>query len=193
MNDLELAYDALNGKKAAYDLYWRYYDGDHPVVYAASRLREIFNNLDVSFNENWCEVVVAAELERINLRGLRAPNNTAAQARLDELWTLNQLGLESDDAHEAALVTGEAFLVVWPGEPTGTPRAYYNDPRLCHVFYDSENPRLKRYAAKWWRDDEGYVRLTLYYRERIEYYISQTKTDTALSARSFVATGDPAA
>lgn len=198
MNDLELAYDALNGKKAAYDLYWRYYDGDHPVVYAASRLREIFNNLDVSFNENWCEVVVAAELERINLRGLRAPNNPAAQARLDELWASNQLGLESDDAHEAALVTGESFLVVWPdeappGAPGGTPRAYYNDPRLCHVFYESENPRRKRYAAKWWRDDEGYVRLTLYYRDRIEYYRSQNKTDTALSAKSFAPLSDPVA
>lgn len=217
MSDLELAYDALSGKKADYDLYWRYYDGDHPVVYAASRLREIFNNLDVKFNENWCEVVIGAELERINLRGLRVlTDNQAAQEALDAVWAANQMPLEADDIAEGALVTGEAFLMVWPGtaeatagdaEPAGAaarissarmvtarpgPMAYYNDPRLCHVFYDTENPRRKRAAAKWWRDDDGYVKLTLYYSDRIEYYRSQQKTDAALSAKSFALFGEPA-
>jgi hypothetical protein len=43
--DLQRAFEALTGKQATYDNLFKYYDGDHPLVYSAKRLREIFHGL----------------------------------------------------------------------------------------------------------------------------------------------------
>lgn len=182
--DLELAYNALSGKQAAYDLLWRYYDGDHPLKYSTQRLREIFKHLNVSFVENWCAVVVDSAIERVNIAGFVVAGNEPAQDQLNADFAATELTLDSDDAHLAALVCGEAFVLIWPNE-AGEPEAYYNDPRMCHVQYDADNPREKRWAAKWWIAEDGRYRLVLYYTDTIEYYISTGKADSVRDATSF--------
>jgi hypothetical protein len=47
--DLKLAYEALLAKNVPYKKLWDYYDGDHPLMYTASRLEEIFKDLDAVF------------------------------------------------------------------------------------------------------------------------------------------------
>ena len=191
--DLERAFSALHNKNSTYDALWAYYDGDQPVVYTNRRLRDIFKGLDARFTQNWCAVVVDSLLERIRLTNFTV-GDEYAQRVLDALWAATELNLEADDAHEAALITGEAFIIVWrddgeDGSP-GPVQCYYNDPRLCHVFYDAENPRRKSFAAKWWDTDDGRRRLTLYYRDRLEYYISRGKAKNVSSAKSFEPFGD---
>ncbi len=170
--DLERAYEALGAKQAHYDLLWRYYDGDHPLRYSAERLRQLFDQLDAKFQENWCSVVVNAPMDRINLARFQVGEDEEATDLLNGEFERTELSLDSDDAHLAALVCGEAFIVVWPSEE-GEVEAYYNDPRLCHVQYDAENPRRPVWAAKWWVADDGHLRLTLYYPDRLEYYASK--------------------
>jgi hypothetical protein len=184
--DLERAYAALSGKRAEYDRLWRYYDGDQPLTYANERLREIFAGLGSNpvFTQNWAAVVIDACVERIHLDGLGA-SDEGQDAVLERMWTQLQLDGEADDAHLAALVTGESFLVVWPDVETGEPDAYYNDPRLCHVFYDADNPRRPRFAAKWWVADDDITRLTLYYPDRLEYYSARSKQQPQ-SASGFI-------
>ncbi len=168
--DVGRAVAALRDKLAQYDLFWAYYDGNHPQVYTNKRLAEIFRDIDINFSENWCAVVVDVLDDRVNLESVRVDD--AYQALMDSLWARLGLKIEADDCHQAAMVCGESFLIVWP-DADGHPDAYFNDPRLCHVFYDSASPRVKRYAAKWWHDDvEDVMRLTLYYPERIEYYVA---------------------
>lgn len=181
-NDLTAAYDAIMGKRASYTAAWGYYLGDQPLVYANERLREIFHGVQVKFIENWCGLVVDSVKERMQLTGFTVPD--ADQEILDRLWNENDLSLESDDLHEAALVTGEAFLVIWP-EETGIVEMYYNDPRLCHVFYEANRPRVPRYAAKMWTGDDGLEHMTLYYPDRLEYYVSSQKAENVSSAASF--------
>lgn len=184
MSDLEQAYKALAGKQSRYAAYWNYYHGAQPLVYTTQRLREIFNKLNAYFAENWCAVVIDAVKERVELKRI-AVEDDAVQKTMDALWYANELNLEADDIHTAAFVCGEAFMIVWPDEE-GWPQAFYNAPQLCHVFYESDNPRRKRFAAKWWDDDDGMKRLTLYYPDRLEYYISKGKSETVQSAASFV-------
>ena len=74
----------------------------------------------------------------------------------------------ADDAHLDALITTEAFEIVWPDEVTGDAVAYQNDSRSCHVFYEANNPRRARLAAKWWVGDDKRYHLNLYYPDRIE-------------------------
>ncbi len=170
--DVGRAVAALRDKLGQYDLFWNYYDGDHPQVYTNKRLAEIFRDLDVTFNENWCAVVVDALDDRVNLEAVRV-GKKRAQRTMDRLWRDLGLRIEADDCHQAAMVTGESFLIVWPDDE-GRPDAYFNDPRLCHVFYRADAPRVKRFAAKWWFDDSvtGRMKLTLYYPDRLEYYVS---------------------
>lgn len=185
--DLERAYEALSGKKARYDVLFNYYDGDQPLVYSTERLREVFQRLDARFEQNWCAVVVDSVLERLNLRGWDAPDKATNDA-LDAIWNANELELDAFDVHAGALITSEAFVVAWPGED-GEPEAYYNDPRLCHVFYDPEHPRVKRFAAKWWVGEDERLYLTLYYPDRLEYYVSTAKAENVRSANAFEAAG----
>lgn len=183
MTDLKRAYDALSGKKLSYDKLFNYYDGDQPLLYTNKRLEEIFKGLDAVFVENWCAVVIDAVKDRIDLASIDAPDENS-QAALDAIWAGSSLDLEADDAHEAALITGEGFIIAWPGDD-GIPQAFANDPRLCHAFYRSDNPREMEFAAKWWtsgRATSRATRLTLYYPDRLEYYQANTADPSSANA-----------
>ena len=187
--DLELAYKAIIGKRADQTLAWNYYLGNHPLVYANERLRDIFTG-EVKFSENWCSVVIDTMKERIDLTGFTVPDT--AQSVIDDLVTANELTIESDDLHEAALVTGEAYLIIWPNAD-GQTEIYYNDPRLCQAFYQADRPRAMRFAAKMWAGDDEYLRMILYYPDRLEYYKSTKKAENVTSANAFEPDEDTAA
>jgi len=189
--DLQIAVFNLSAKKLRYDRLWRYYDGEAPLVYTSERLRDVFSGLDARFTENWCAVVVDSVLDRIELRTPNISGDEAASMQLAALW--EQTGLVDDEytIHEDVAVTGESFVIAWPDEDD-IPQAFHNDARLCHAEYDSENPRRLRFAAKWWSDDGGFVRLTLYYPDRMEYYVSKReyKVGEEPSAKAFEPFGD---
>ena len=169
MSDLVVAFEALRAKSADYTTLWNYYDGNQPLVYSSARLRDLFRDINARFSQNWCSVVVDTAMDRINLsRFVVAENETATQA-LNVLWESTEMTLDSDDAHLAALVTGEAFVIAWTNDDNGID-AYYNDPRMCHVQYDAERPRVVLWAAKWWQEADRTWRLTLYYPDHFEYY-----------------------
>lgn len=190
MTDLERAYNALVGKAPAYDMLWSYYDGIQPLRYSTERLEEVFRSLTVHFQQNWCACIVDAALDRINLMRFEVAGNEVATERLNELWESTELSLDENDAHAAALVCGESFIVVWP-DADGTVQAYYHDPRLVHLFYDRENPRLKQFAAKWWVADDERRYLTLYYADRLEHYVSRGKSESVSNAAAFEPTDEP--
>lgn len=185
--DLERAFSALSQKKRLYDKYWRYYDGDQPLVYNSERLREIFSGLDARFTQNWAAVVVDSILDRLEMQVPHVGENDKADATLQELW--QQTGMEEDgfNIHEDICVTGEAFVIAWINPETDEVEAFHNDARLIHVEYEMENPKKIRFAAKWWNDENGNVRMTLYYADRLEYYFSRKSlTNEMTTAKSFV-------
>lgn len=164
------AYKAISEKRAALDVYFDYYQGKQRLTYTlVERLRKIFARWDFRIVANWCSAVIDACADRIRLDGF-AVADEVAQAQIDQAWRLMALAVEADNTHEAALIAGEAFLVVWVDPVTRETTAAFNDPRLCHVAYDPENGRRKVYAAKLWCQDEKTHRLNLYYPDRIEYY-----------------------
>jgi hypothetical protein len=182
--DVERAYEALSAKATAYSQLWAYYRGRAPLVYLNKRLESVFKNLDARFTENWAAVVIDAACDRINLAGLNS-KDTATQDRLSALWQSTHLSIMADDVHEAALVCGEAYVIAWKNAQ-GLTRAYFNDPRLCHVFYDDDDPSTVALAAKWYDASAGGARLVLYYPERIDYYVSAKQTKDISSAKAFM-------
>jgi len=181
--DLDRAYKALAGKLPDYNDIWEYYDGDQPLMYTAKRMLDLFESLDMAtFVENWCAVVIDAANDRIRLSGITIEGQDSDA--LSDIWEELDMGLEASDAHEAALVIGESYLLVWPEEEKQLD-AYYNDPRLVHLFYDPSNPRKKWYGAKWWVDSDSFTRMTLYYPDKLEYYRTNKAGKDVASSKAF--------
>jgi hypothetical protein len=91
------------------------------------------------------------------------------------MWAEYEMDLLADDVHEAATVVSEAYVIAWKEDPDEGEGelpldVYYNDPRMCHVFYDSYRPTQKRFAAKLWIDSKRYPCMILYYPDRLEHY-----------------------
>lgn len=177
VSDISLAVQVLLAKGKRYQLFWDYYSGDQPLVYSYDRMRDIFKNLNARFVQNWCAVVIDAVADRIQLQRITVADNDAATKDLADLLSSSKLILESGDAHLAALVTGESYVIAWPDE-MGAAEAYYNDPCNVHLFYMADKPRQKRFGAKWWIGDDNYRYLTLYYPDHLEYYRSNNEVRT---------------
>lgn len=175
LTDLDLAVAMLRHKGPVDDRLWAYYEGRQPLKYSSERLQKLFENINTSFVQNWCAVVVDAVAERLQLERITVADDDTASERLAKLMQSSVLLLESDSVHLATLVCGEAYVLVWPDEESGAPTAYYNDPRQVHLFYEADRPHAKRFAAKWWIGDDGHRYLTLYYPDRLEYYRSQKR------------------
>jgi hypothetical protein len=172
MTDIELAFDTIKGKRTNLDTLWSYANGGQPLKYSTQRLAEAFNDINTHFELNWCSVIVDATLDRINLTGFDT-RQAPVDKRLKELFANLHMDIESYKTHNAALVTSEAYVIAWKdGDET---ELYYNDPRLCAVFYESAHPKVKRFAAKWFVNDGGLNEMTLYYPDRIEHWMSEKK------------------
>lgn len=179
--DLELAFEMLTAKKPLYDKYFNYYDSLAPLIFSRERLRDIFKSIDARFTQNWCAVVIDSLLERLNLMQFVIAENEQTTEFINRQWQLSEMALDADDAHLAALVTGEAYIIAWK-EDGESAEAYYNDPRNVHLFYSGDNPRRKRFACKWWIGDDLHRYLTLYYPDRLEYYRSTNSIASTVTA-----------
>jgi len=128
----------------------------------------------------------------------------AAQESIDELRTRNQLEAEEGELHLKASRYGEAYLFVWPvvdapeddedafegsieldQEHQGKVESvdmFVNSPYTTRMFYDAENPLRATHVLKSWEwvdedNDETRRRATLYFRDRIERWVTKVGGD----------------
>jgi hypothetical protein len=167
--DLERAYSALKGKNQIYSTLFDYADGNQPLVYSTNRLKEAFNNISAKFSQNWMSVVIDSALDRLTLNGW-ATKTKGITDRLQQIFEDHELIQDAYDIHRSASITRESFAIAWKNED-GEIEFNYNDPRLCHMFYKADNPKKQDFACKWYRDGDIY-RMILYYRDRLEYYVT---------------------
>lgn len=182
MTDLQRAFETLRVRQPLIKKKFDYYDGNQPLKYSATRLNRVFGNRSAKFTQNWCAVVVESVFDRLELTGWDAKEKRLNDA-LDSLWEELQISLEAQEVHEAALVAGEGFIIAEKADD-GTAMVYSNYPGNVVVFYETGNPRKKRYAAKWYYD-EPFTRLILYYLDRIEHYFARGKPTEVAAFTSF--------
>lgn len=188
--DLARAYLALRKKRDHHARRWSYYKGEHPLVFSSERLRQVFHLTNVRFAENWCRVVVNSVADRIQLRRFAInldddprpvpdPQNTPpAQGApdttpddiLSSIFNSANMGIESDDLHKEADITGEGYMVAWRNG-NGPVELYRQPADQCHMFYDPAQPRKKHFGAKWYVEGRRRV-VVLYYADRIERWRS---------------------
>lgn len=201
------ALQALRTRVQQMRVYRRYYDGQHPLTYASEAYREYFAQMVSKYRENLAPAVIDAITDRLTVTGVsistnEAPEDTetpipqgqqpdvepaptvrpedAIAAQLWAMWQTNRLDLRSDRVHRGATRDGDSFVLVWEDpEIPSSPRVYPQDAWNVVVHYDPET-EVMDWAAKFWMQTDKRGRCTLYFRDRIERYITVQQVKTAM-------------
>ena len=84
-----------------------YYDGAHNLSFQSKRFREAFGGLFDAFADNWCEVVVDASEERLNVEGFRVGDDVAGDTDAWRIWQANDMDGQIQLAHTDELRAAE--------------------------------------------------------------------------------------
>lgn len=185
-------------RRRAYNVFWRYDQGDHPMAFASDKFRAQFFRTFRDYSENLCKPVVDALDDRLTVTGFRSSNaepetkseesgitgvpprktvtirDETGQQALD-LWHRNRMDLRAPEAHREALLMGDAYVIVWPNDE-GEAEIWPNLASECDVQYDPNNKgKLLRGCKLWYDEEEDKLRLNIYLPGEIEKYISKKK------------------
>lgn len=143
-----------------------YYGGAQDLVYATDEFVRAFGDQFSTFRDNWCEVVVEAVQDRLDLQNMLlypsdsdSPDETASKDVWDEL-DKNEFELVQDDLYNGALVEGRAYVIVWPEADKIQVDA--NRAQNVRVTYQASDWRKPKHAIKRWVTETGSLYLTLY-------------------------------
>lgn len=172
----------------------RYYDGNHDLAFATEKFQNTFGTLFREFALNLCPVICDAVRDKLRVTGFSVdatgstggpPEAKAMHAsRLlsdatRRIWQMNRMATRAGEVHKEALKNGDAYAIVWPNL-RGEAVIYPNKAINISVVYDDDSPGRILRAAKYWRTTDKYIRLNLFYPDRIEKYISRTTSEGSL-------------
>jgi hypothetical protein len=81
------------------------------------------------------------------------------------------------DVHQEALISGDAYLLVWPDLRTGMPVIFPHPADRMITLASTENPRQTEAAMKVWRMRNGRWRANIYLSDRLEKYATKAVSD----------------
>lgn len=154
-----------------------YYDGDQTINFASEEWIRAFGTQFQDWRSNWCEVVIDAieerlELDAILFRDPTKPDAPKLEDRSSAVWrTLHRNEFEEmeNDLYNNTLVEASGYVIVWPDEETDV-RVDANSAMNVRVTYDPDDTRRIKHAIKRWVTDEGETRLTFYTPEFLYKY-----------------------
>lgn len=159
----------IRARRALLDPYFRYVDGEFPLVDADPEVLRDYRRLIDDAKLNVCRIIVDVLSERARIQGWRPVGGDAASpADTDawRVWSRNRGDLYSRIAHRTALTGKVCYAAVW--EPDSDPRYFtVEDPRDTIVDYADGDLRRRERAAKLWDGDK---RLTVWDAERTVVY-----------------------
>ncbi len=181
--------DLGTDRLTAYTLYESYYDGDQSTKLTKRTKKFLEQHASqVTFCENFVEVVVDALAERLTVTGFgtfagkgedgKEQPNEELHDYIQGLWEANLMDAEQDVIHTVTLVKGDAALIADYDEEKGA-RLTYNDPGRLAFHYSNDRPDELEYVVKCWgtstkgiQNPEGkaILRMNLYYPDRIEKF-----------------------
>jgi hypothetical protein len=164
------ALESYQKHQEQYQLYDDYYAGEQPTPYSTDRWKEAFEETFEGFADNWCQVVVDAAYQRLEILGWTCDNRAIAR-EAEKVWDESHIDIEAEDLHKQSFIKGDGYVLVWPNPDAEKVDFYYNDALDMTVHYDPKNKRRILRAAKKWELEDGDVRLNLYHPDRIEQFI----------------------
>ena len=179
----DLGTDRLDG----YELYERYYGGDHRTK-LRDRMRTFLELSGKPFAENFCDVTVDVVTERLKVIGfqssLAGPDENGDMQDpvgevLEEWMQRVRLDAIQQRVHSGAVRLGDYFVIVEWDYDHGIPRFSCNHPCRVKVEYSDEYDGQAELAVKVWStkqsgpgnpDGRLIQRMNLYYPDRVEKY-----------------------
>lgn len=155
-----------------------YYEGVQPAMLATQQYREEFSAMLRSICDNWLALVVEAVEERLHVEGFRVSPEAAADDQAWSIWQRNQLDADSELGHNAALVCGSAYALVW-ADDKGEAEITIEDPTQVLVEYVPGSRRKRAAAVKCWTDDwTGDQMATLYLPKTLYRFVKPKDSET---------------
>jgi hypothetical protein len=151
-----------------------YYDGNHRLQFATAKYRDAFGSLFAAFADNWCQLVVDAAVDRLEVQGFRFGGKRETDDDAWSIWQANNLDAESEKLHSEAVKCGCAYTLVDPADGA-TPRITIEHPSQVIVAHAAGDRRVRLAALKKWLDESGYVFATLYLPEAVYKYQSHER------------------
>jgi Phage portal protein, SPP1 Gp6-like len=121
-----------------------YYEGEQGVIALLdTEERRTFKTFLDESGANWCELIVNAVAERLQVVGFRFGDDQASEAAWT-IWQANQMDADSELVQTDALVMGSSFVLVQPDEdnPTGV-AITAESPLQATVLYQPGNRRRR--------------------------------------------------
>lgn len=171
-----------------------YYDGKHNLKFATEQFRHAFRGMFSSFSDNWCQLVVDAVEERLDVEGFRFPipreggeapeESDSGDTEAWDIWQANNLDEGSQMAHVEALVYGYANVLVWNSDDAADePLITVERARETIVEHAAGNRQRRAAGLKAWIDDEAErLHATLYLPDEVWKFQSARKMKEAPAA-----------
>jgi hypothetical protein len=177
----------LDERTRAVNICENYYTGAHPLPQpnpgsmsaAVEAAKLAWKRLAMSAVTNLTPLIANAASERLEVVGFRFGDATDGDKDAWRMWQAAQLDADSDLVHEAALQTGQAFVLVWPDPKLPSKvsiTAEYPDQTI--VAYVAGSRRQRAAAMKRWLDDDGYLLATVYLPDGLYKFRSVRKQPT---------------
>lgn len=166
---LEKQLDDRQQKLRVYDAY---YEGEHPLAFASEKFLKAFGGMFRAFADNWCDLVVDAVEERLNVEGFRFGESPEADQDAWDTWQRNQLDVDSQLAHTDALIHGESAAIVWADDEGTGAEITVESAHQVICAYEPGSRRERAAALKKWLEDDDFLHATLYLRDGIYKYRS---------------------
>jgi hypothetical protein len=160
-------YADLMARNKATAIYDRYYRGEHRLAFATNKFREAFGALFSAFADNWCDLVVDAVEERIDVEGFRFADETDADADAWKIWQRNQMDALSQQGHLESLIYGTASVLVWNDTAGDQAEITMEHPTQMIVRTDPARVTRRIAALKVWAGDDKTNMATLYTPKRV--------------------------
>lgn len=146
----------LDAARPTLDRLDAYYAGTQPLAFLAPEVRAAVGDRLRPLVVNWPRVVVGALEERLEVVGFRLGTAGAAEDELWSLWQQSDLDEVAQQGHEAALVHGRAYLMVWAA-PDGSPRITVESARQVYVEHAAGSRQRVAAVKRWHEDGRGHA------------------------------------
>lgn len=171
-------------RTSRYRLFDRYYRGDHET-HLTDRARRYLERAGIPFAENFCETVVDAMADRIELTEVAAVMDDGDAPEVDDylgrVFRHNRVDARQTTVHTVTLVRGDGFVIVDWDETASLPRLSWNRPENVKVEYADDGITMAWASKRWNTILEGreITRLNVYWPDRVDKWFRLHSTDGA--------------
>lgn len=168
ISDVPLAVADHQARAPGYRLYRDYDRGKHLYPYATPAFKAKFDWLLRQARANKCHMVVRNFADRVSLSAWSGSGAKRADEVAEQIGLRKVLNLATKESWR----TGDAYVLAWPGRD-GVVKAHYHRADTAGFKLSEDDPDAADWFYKIWVDAAGYGRVSVYYPDRLERYVTR--------------------